>query len=310
MDNLRGSLLMTLAMLGFALEDVFIKALAARLPPGQILALLGAGGSLVFVLWFVLRRTPVFPPGIAAPPVLLRTLCEAFGSAFFISSLALIPLTTASAVIQATPLVVAMGGALFLGQTVGWRRWLAITLGLCGVLMILRPGFDGFRPATLLAVIGMFALAARDLTTRRMTSSLSGAHLSMMAFASLIPTGLVVAAATGTPLVAPTLAETGRIAAAVIVGLCAYLAIVAATRIGDVAVISTFRYSRLLFALAFGFTIFGERPDAMTLGGAALIVAAGVYALLREARASQNLPPPVYDPATSVSAPNSRRTAP
>ncbi len=302
MDNLRGSLLMTFAMLGFAVEDVLIKALSDRLPPGQIIASFGAGGAAVFLLWFALRRQPAFPPALGSPPALLRTGFEALGTVFFVSALALIPVTTASAVIQATPLVVAMGGALFLGQAVGWRRWAAILLGLLGVLLILRPGLAGFEPATLLAVVGMLGLAARDLVTRTIAGPLGAAHLSLVAFLALVPAGLLLCWITGAPLTAVGGADAGLLAAIVAVGLTAYLAIVAATRIGDVAVTSSFRYTRMVFALGLGFAVFGERPDGATLAGAAIVIAAGIYALIRETRASKGRAKPLYHGATAVSA--------
>lgn len=284
MDNLRGSLLMTLAMLGFAIEDVAIKVLSDRMPPGQIIMILGIGGALAFVGWFLIRREPPASRDLLRPKVLARTACEAFGTCFFVSSLALIPVTTASAVIQATPLVVALGGAVFLAQPVGWRRWTAILVGLFGVMLILRPGFAGFDPATLLAVLGMLGLASRDLLTRSLNSPVSSAHLSMAAFLSLVPTGLVLCWVTGTPLVGLDPADTGLILLAIAIGLVAYVSIVAATRSGDVAVISSFRYSRMVFALILGGIVFQERPDALTLIGAAIVIGAGLYALIREAR--------------------------
>lgn len=310
MDNLRGSLLMTLAMLGFAVEDVLIKALSDRIPPGQIILSVGVGGAVVFALWFVLRGRPVLTRELVRPGIMARTGLEMLGTIFFVSSLALIPITTASAVIQATPLVVAMGGALFLAQPVGWRRWAAIVVGLAGVMMILRPGGATFDPAVLLAVAGMLALAARDIVTRGLDLSVSSAHLTFMAFLSLIPAGLILAAVTGTPLVTVSGMDLAWLGATVGVGLFAYVTIVGATRIGDVAVVSSFRYVRMVYALAFGFLVFGERSDAMTLGGAGIIIAAGLYALMREARASQPGPRTLYGRETPVSATNAKRTAP
>lgn len=289
MDNLRASLLMTFSMLCFAVTDVFIKLLSDAVPAGQIVSLMGLGGAAVFLLWFAVRRQPPFPPDAGKPMVLVRTAFEALGTATFVSSLALVPLTTASAVIQATPLVVALGGVLFLGQSVGWRRWAAIFAGLLGVLLILRPGLDGFEPATLLAVIGMICLAARDLVTRALDSPITAPQLSILAFLSLIPTGLIVCRVAGTPLVWLSIPQLGTVILMVLVVLCAYLSIVAATRIGDVAVTSSFRYSRMVFALILGALVFGERPDAPTLLGAAIVITAGLYALLRETRASQQV---------------------
>ena len=88
------------------------------------------------------------------------------------------------------------------------------------------------------------------------------------------------------------------------------MTIVAATRLGDVAVVSSFRYSRMIYALILGGIVFGERPDAFTLIGAAIIIGAGLYALMREARASKPRSQLVYDSDTAVSATTAKRTAP
>lgn len=200
----------------------------------------------------------------------------------FVTSLTLIPLTTASAVIQATPLVVAMGAAVFLGQSVGWRRWLAILVGFVGVMIIIRPGMEGFMPATLLAVGGMLGLAARDLFTRGLTVQLSGPQLGTHTFALIVPAGILLTLFRGQALVMPDAREWFILLGAVIIGMIAYLTIVAATRGGNAGIISSFRYSRMIFALIIGYFIFAEVPDAATLIGAAIIIVSGIYTVWRE----------------------------
>lgn len=284
MENLRGAALMTLSMLGFAIEDALIKTVAARLPAGQIIALLGLGGAVLFWAWLGLRGQRLFVPAQLAPRVLMRTGCEALGTAFFVTSLTLIPLTLASAVIQATPLVVALGAALFLGQPVGWRRWTAISVGFAGVLLILRPGSAAFDPLVLLTVAGMLGLAGRDLLTRALNSDITGPHLSIAAFLGLVPTGLGLVALQGQTLLRPTLPEAALLGICVVIGMVAYLAIIAATRAGDAAVISSFRYARMVFALVIGWLVFQEQPDTLTLVGVAVVIGAGLYTLIREHR--------------------------
>jgi len=284
MEHLRGAALMTVAMFGFAVEDALIKGLSGTIPPGQIIAVFGLGGVIAFSIWLKATGQPVFTAEQRAPKVLLRSGFEALGTAFFVSALALIELTLASAIIQATPLVVAMGAALFLGQTVGWRRWAAILVGFFGVMLIVKPGLAGFEPLVLLAVVGMMGLAARDLVTRSLNSPISGPHLSIAAFTVLVPTGLLLCAVWGQSLVWPNTREAGILVLCVFVGMAAYLAIIAATRAGDAAFISSFRYSRMLFALVIGAAFFSEVPDVWTLIGVAIVIAAGLFTLLREAR--------------------------
>ena len=290
MDNLRGALLMVLAMAGFSVEDALIKLLAGRIPPGQIIAIIGIGGASALILWQLITRQPVWTDDYLNRKVLFRTMSEVIGTLFFVSALAVIPLTTASAVIQATPLVVATGAALFLGQAVGWRRWLAIIVGFIGVLVILRPGTSGFSPLTLLAIGGMLGLASRDLATRAIDGPITGVLLSIHALVFLVPAGFALMAFQGHSPVAPTIQETLVLVACVIIGLIAYLTIVAATRIGDAAVISSFRYSRMVFAIGVAFLFFREVPDLWTMIGVAIVIGAGVFTLWREARARRTSP--------------------
>lgn len=284
MDNLRGAAFMVFAMLCFAVEDALIKLMSSTMPAGQVLALICLGGLIAFLAWAALRGQALWQAEYLNKKVILRSLCEVTGSCFFVSALALIPLTTASAVIQATPLVVAMGAALFLGQEVGWRRWLAIIVGFIGVMIIIRPGMDGFVPATLLAVGGMMGLAARDLLTRSLNVDLSGVQLGIHAFAFVTPAGFLLVLLQGQSLVMPQGNEWGLLALAVIIGMVAYLAIVTATRGGNAGIISSFRYSRMIFALIVGYLFFTEVPDTATIVGATIVIASGIYTLWREAR--------------------------
>lgn len=283
-DTLRGAALMVGAMACFAIEDGLIKALSGAFSPAQIIWMLGLGGAGAFALALAASRQAVWSPHYLRPQVLARSACEVVGTCFFVSSLALIPLSLASAVIQATPLVVALGAALFLGARVGWRRWVAIAVGFAGVLLIIRPGVAAFEPAVLLAVGGMLALAARDLVTRTMPVAVTGPRLSLHAFAALLPAGVLLQVAQGAPLVTPDGAQLAIIGLCILIGMGGYLAIVAATRMGDISVVSSFRYSRMVFALGVGMLAFGERPDAATLAGVAVVIGSGVYALHREAR--------------------------
>ena len=286
MDNLRGAILMVLAMAGFALEDMFIKLLAGALPVGQILMLLGTGGAVIFALLARAKGDALFSRDLAHPAVILRNAGEVVGTLGFVAAIALIPISTASAILQATPLVVTLGAALFLGETVGWRRWLAVSVGLAGVLLILRPGLDGFDVYSLFAVQGVLGLAVRDLATRRVPKGITSRQLSTYAFAAIVPAGAVALAILpgAQEVVRPDALQTAQLLAAVAVGVAAYYALVAATRIGDISMIAPFRYSRLIFALGVGILVFGERPDALTLLGAFIVVASGIYTLWREAR--------------------------
>lgn len=283
MENLRGAALMTLSMLGFAIEDVLIKTLGANISAGQIISTIAAGSVLTFAAWFIVRGEPLFVRAHLSPIVWLRTLFDVMGTILFLTALMRLDVTMISAIIQATPLVVALGGVIFLGQTVGWQRWSAIGVGFIGVLIIIRPGLDGISFPTLIGVLGMLGLAGRDLTTRALKVDISGAHLTFHAFIFLIPAGFILNKFTGQTMTSVTWWDALTLLGCVVFVLLAYLAIVAATRKGDAAFISMFRYTRMVFALVLSMVFLGERPDTLTLVGVAIVIGAGIFTLLREA---------------------------
>jgi len=286
MENLRGILFMILAMAGFALEDLFIKLLSSHVPVSQILIILGFSGTTVCLIIAFLTHAPILHRDLLNRPIIVRTFCELFAALFFTSAIALTPLSSAASILMTTPLMVTMGAAIFFGEKVGWRRWTAIIIGFFGVLLILRPGFDSFMPASLLAVIATIFLAVRDLATRTMQIDISTTTVSIYAFLAMGISGFI-AIPFFSAMVIPTSIEIVYLISATFVGVIGYYAIVLATRNGDVSVISPFRYSRLVFAMLLSIIILLERPDLVTLIGASIIVISGVYTFIREGRLKQ-----------------------
>lgn len=280
-DNLRGIVLMIASMAGFAAEDMFIKWAASDLPAGQILLLIGLAGGAVFALFARMQGQRTLTPAALHPAVLGRNAGEMIGTYGFVTALTLAPLSTVSAVAQAMPLAVTMGAALFLGERVGWRRWTAITVGFFGVLLIIRPGFDGFDPNALWAVLAVFGLGARDLFTRKMPASITTMQLSVWGFlaVALLGAGMLLTSGGGK---LPTGAQTGYIGGALAFGIAAYWALTAANRLGEMSVITPFRYSRLVFGVTLGVVVFSERPDMLTLLGGLIIIGSGLYTFARE----------------------------
>jgi drug/metabolite transporter (DMT)-like permease len=285
-NNLRGILLMVAAMAGFAVEDALIKSAAATVPVGQILILLGIGGTTIFGTLARLQGARLFTRAVLLRPVLIRNTAEMLGTMAFVSAISVAPLSTVSAILQATPLAVTLGAALFLGARVGWRRWTAILTVFAGVLIIVRPGAQGIDMGAILAVAGVFLLAARDLATRATPASVPSMVIATYGFASVIPAGVILLAFSGGAIV-PEPRAMLLLTGALTIGVFAYYGIIAAMRVGEIAVVTPFRYSRLLFAVAIGMAVFGERPDTLTYLGAGLVIGSGLYTLLREARLSR-----------------------
>ncbi len=283
LENWRGSVWMVAAMAGFAIEDMFLKSVTADLPVGQTLIIFGLGGMAIFAALTLRAGDKLLHPDILRPTLLLRSAFEIMGRLFYTLAIALTPLSSASAILQATPLVVALGAVLFFGEKVGWRRWLAISVGFFGVLMILRPGLNGFEPASIFAVLGTIGFAGRDLATRASPPTMSNMQLGIYGFAMLVLAGVILLAWTGGAVV-PSAENGVWLAAAIVAGVFGYSSLTSAMRIGEISVVAPFRYTRLVFAMILGVAVFGERPDLMTLAGSAVIVASGIYTAWRARR--------------------------
>lgn len=270
---------MTVAMIAFVFEDMLVKSVSSTTSLGLILALFGIGGTVVFAFINWRKGGKIFHPAILCKPMLIRALCEATGRLSFALAITLTPLSSASAILQATPLIVVAGAAFFFDEKIGIKRWLAILVGFIGVLMIIRPGLEGFRIESLFAVIGTLGFAGRDLATRAAPQVLSNIQLGIYGFLVLIPTGLCMLLFSN-GAVQFDLANSYKIIFTIAFGTCAYYALTVAMRVGEVSVVTPFRYTRLVFALLVGIFIFAEQPDLMTILGSMLIVFTGGYILV------------------------------
>ncbi len=272
---------MILAMAGFAFEDLFIKMLSAYFPISEVIMILGFTGSIVFLIIAIFQNAPIIHKDLLNKYVIMRTICELLGAVFFVTAIALTPLSSASAILQITPLLVTIGAVIFFREKVGWRRWSAVFVGFMGVLLILRPGFGGFMPASIFALLGSVFLAARDLSTRAMKVDLPSVTIALYAFIAFGISGILIIPF-NSPMVIPSLNQIMYFIGASTFGVFAYYSLVISSRIGEMSVISPFRYSRIVFAMLLAIIILGERPDSFTLIGATIIVLSGMYTFVRE----------------------------
>lgn len=278
-DNQRGAAFMTASMAGFAVEDVFVKAAAHTLPLGQVLLTIGLLGMVIFAAMAVRLGEALFPPAFLSPAILVRCGFEVTGRLFYGLAITLTALSTTSAILQATPLVVVAGAAIVFGEKVSLQRWLAVLIGFLGVLVILRPGSD-FSALSLLAVVGLLGFAGRDLATRAAPKGLSNRQLGALGFAMLAFAGAILLVVSGGARV-PTGLALLYLAGGTVFGTLGYHALTYAMRTGDVSAVTPFRYTRLIFAMILAIALFGERPDLATWAGAALVVGSGIFALTR-----------------------------
>jgi drug/metabolite transporter (DMT)-like permease len=289
-DNLRAILLMIATMAGFSLEDFFIKRASESVPVGQILVILGVIGTVANLGFARRARQPVLTRLMLTRVLILRNLAEITAMATGVTALTLIPLSLAASILQAAPLMVTLGAALVLKEQVGWRRWIATGIGLVGVLLILAPDGSGFQPAVILSVIATICIALRDLATRATQKSIGTFQLTFWGYALTIPAGIVLSLIMGEAWVMPARGVTFEILVAAALGIIFYFTLTVALRIGEASAVVPFRYTRLIFSFALGLTFLDESVSPMMLAGLVLVVASGLYTLIREARVSRVRP--------------------
>ena len=183
-DNFKGALWMVLSMAAFAVEDSLIKAMSETMPLGQILIYFGLGGGVLFAGLAKYQNTPLFVPEVLSKPMLWRLVFEITGRLFYFLALVLIPLSAATVILQATPLVVTILAAVLFAETVGLRRWIAIIVGLFGVVVIVQPGSDDFSMLSILTIVGMLGFAGRDLVSRAAPARVNTTLLGLYGFAT------------------------------------------------------------------------------------------------------------------------------
>ena len=268
---------MVASMAAFAVEDAFIKAATKQLPIGQVLILFGAGGAILFA--YLARRSGASLLAVQAfsKIMIIRAGCELVGRLFYVLAIALTPLSSATAILQATPIIVVLGAIVFFGETVGWRRWCSIVAGLIGVVIILRPAAADFSALSLLAVVGTLGFAGRDLASRAAPASISTWVLGLYGFLTVVVAGALFSMWDDKSFVWPSFANFMGLAAAVGVGVFAYAALMKAMRSGSISAVTPFRYTRLLFGISLGMVIFGERLDGPMIVGCLVVIGSGLF---------------------------------
>jgi drug/metabolite transporter (DMT)-like permease len=280
-NNLTGSLWMVLSMAAFALEDMFLKLAAKTIPLGQVLVLFGICGTIIFAIIAKTNHEKLYTEAVSSTAMKIRAFFEVCGRLFYILAVTLTPLSSATAILQATPLVVVSGAALIFGEQVGWRRWTAIIIGLIGVMIIIQPGTESFSALSILAVIGMLGLAGRDLASRAAPASLSSSILGFYGFLCVIIAGTIFSIWDNKSYIIPDGEPALYLSAAIIIGILAYASLMKAMRTGDVSSVTPFRYTRLIFGITLGLLFFGETLSVSMMIGCVLIVFSGLFILWR-----------------------------
>ena len=276
-ENLLGIAWMIASMAAFSIEDAFIKTVTKQVPVGQVLMMFGAGGLCIFAFMARRIKAPLFQPQVLTRNMLIRAVFEFFGRLFYILAIALTPMSSATAILQAAPLFVALGARVFLQEKIDGKTWLAIWVGLLGVLIILRPSADDFSAMSLLAVIGTLGFVGRDLFSRTAPQSLTKEVLGFYGFSTMMIAGACFALWDGKAFVALASQQWLMLVAALMAGVVGYTALMTAMRTGSIGTVTPYRYSRLLFGISVGVLVFGEQLDTPMLVGCAVVIGAGLF---------------------------------
>jgi drug/metabolite transporter (DMT)-like permease len=280
-DNFRGAFFMMVAMAGFVLNDTMMKLVFAELGLLQAICLRGLLLSLLIAVAALYQRQLIYRPARRDLRFLGQRVVGEIGSAIcFLTALYHMPIANATAIIQAIPLAITLAAALFLGERVGWRRYSAIAIGFTGVMIIVRPGAEGFNVYALWALAAVGFMVLRDLSTR----SFSRAMPSLFAaFVTALCTGTFAGLLSLTrSWQTITLESFGLLCASAGFLFFGYVFSIKAMREGEVAFVSPFRYTILIWAMILGIVVFGDIPDGWTLLGSAIVVVMGIYTFYRE----------------------------
>ena len=268
---------MIASMAAFAIEDAFLKTVTKQLPVGQVLMMFGAAGLCVFALMARRAGASIFQAQVLTKNMLFRAVFEFFGRLFYVLAIALTPMSSATAILQSAPLFVVLGARIFMREKVDAKTWIAIFLGLFGVLIILRPSAADFSLLSLLALIGTLGFVGRDLFSRTAPSSLTKEVLGFYGFTTMMIAGACYAVWDGKPFVSLQAQQFIMLAAALLAGVFAYTALMTAMRTGSIGAVTPYRYSRLLFGISIGVIVFGGQLDAPMLLGCAIVIGAGLF---------------------------------
>ena len=274
----------TFTILGGALlttNDAVLKWLTSDYPVGQLMFIRGLFVFLpvMLIAWraggFGLIRVNSFRNQS------LRAGFAFTSGFFFITGISFLPLADALAITFAGPLFVTALAPPMLGEHVGWRRWSAVLVGFAGVVVMLRPGAEAVQWAALFPLGASLAGALRDLTTRKMAGRETSVSIMCFSTAVIVLAGLCTWPFGWAPLV---LEDLGLMALSGMLVGGAHFLLIERFQWAEAALLAPFKYTNMIWAVLFGFVIWGDLPDVWTTTGAAVVIAGGLYIFRRESR--------------------------
>jgi len=218
-----------------------------------------------------------------------RAACVVVTTFMFLAATSSLPLADAIAILFASPIFITAMAPVMLGEQVGWRRWTAVLVGFSGVVLMVRPGSNPLVWSAMLALGATFVLSIRDVITRRMSGTESTSAIMAVSTGCILLCGLVTWPLSWlVPVIGvwrmPTFEEFGLLAlTGTLQGVGQYF-MVTAFLLAEAVVVVPFRYFSLIFAVLFGYLLFGDVPEPIMFAGAAVVVGSGLYIFQREVR--------------------------
>ncbi len=285
-NNLKGAALMTGCVSAYVINDAFMKLLFVEITLFQ--AVFVRSVIIIPPVFFIAWLTKVTMRHLSNQDkrlIAVRVVAEVCTTIAFLTALKYMPLANVTAILQALPLAVTMAAALFLAEPIGWRRWSAILVGFVGVLIIVRPGLEGFNIYSLAALLAIIFITVREIATRKLTSEAPTITV-------VLSTAIGSAFFSGIMMIGAEWHAVSPVSWLLIIGaavsvLIATLLSVMAMRTGEIGFVSPFRYTSMLGAIGLGILMFGDWPDQPTLVGTLIIVSTGIYTFHREQKISR-----------------------
>ncbi len=280
---------MTLAMAGYVVNDAFIKLVAEELPLFQSIFIRGLIITVLVLGLVRVRGEADRIHRIADRRVMTRMLLEAVATAAYLTALTKLPLASLSAVLQVVPVAVTFIAARLLREPVSTVRVAAVGIGFFGVLLVIRPWSDSFSPWFLLGLVGVVLVVMRELVTRKVDPEIPSLVVALGTAIMITTMGLVVSLAQGWDGVTGT--QVALLAAAAAFLSVGYIGSIITVRIGDLSYSAPFRYTVLVFAIILQIVVFDDVPDRLTLLGAAIITAAGLWVIAADRQSQMGRTP-------------------
>ncbi len=275
--------LMLVGIFFFALNDALGKWLIATYSVGQLLLVRSIAG-LVLLAPFIKRTGWAAFSGAPRPFVqFLRAVFATFEVACFYWALAYMPLADVMTFYLAGPIYVTAISPFILGERIGWRRWLAVFAGFAGVMIALNPSAQSLTPASLVALAGSFAFSLLMICTRLVRGT------SDIVLVTTQTVGALAFGAVAAPLtwVALSWGDTALLVLLGATAMVAHVCINRSLKLAPASVVVPYQYTTIVWAILLGYIFFGDIPAPAMLTGAAIIIAAGIYIFVREARAAK-----------------------